>query len=106
MIDTSNLTQLFIPICIKDQMVLENITKKALQNSWNEFRKPELVALLYIALGNARKLGKLYLSTGDSARAEFFKKDFTWMDIFKLCHFTLFSDSQLFQLQRNCLNSI
>ena len=40
-------------------MLLENLTKKALSNTWNEYRKPELVALLYFAIGNILKLAKL-----------------------------------------------
>ena len=76
-VNIGNISQYYLAACIKEQRILESIIKSALQNTWNEYRKPELVALLHIAMGNISKLPKLYENIGDSQRASFFKKDFT-----------------------------
>lgn len=76
-ITTANISPFFVGICIKEQRLLEDFTSKALSNTWKEFQKPELVALFHIAMGNVKKLPKLYNTVGDNPRAEFFNKDFS-----------------------------
>lgn len=76
-LNVNDLTKFFLAVTIEQQSILEELTRQALNKTWSDTKKVDPVALLYIALGNTKKIQRLYELLGDTQRSDFFGKDFS-----------------------------
>ncbi|OHT12019.1 hypothetical protein TRFO_18312 [Tritrichomonas foetus] len=76
-INANSLSKFYVGVSIHDHLLLVKVVKAAIQKMWSEFQKVENVALFLIALGQQKKVSKLYNVIGDNQRSDFFSHDFT-----------------------------